>query len=207
MDREHWQTCTRNIHKCNTWKYCRHWTLIASQYHIKRSNEGHKIDKIKTEWKTKREDVLRWTTPDILHNQRRRILADHFPGRFFIVLIIDAHEGRDVVIFDFSGSYLNTDMPEDKFILLNIEGEFVEIMYKVNPKHKKNVRVENGVKVLYLRLIKALYGCMESALLWYDLYSKTLKSQGLLINPYYRYIENSTIQDKQCTVVWYVNDN
>ena len=80
-------------------------------------------------------------------------------------------------------------------------------MCKVNPKHKKNVRVDNGVKVLYLRLLKALYGCMESALLWYDLYSKTLKSQGFLINPYYKCIENSTIQDKQCKISWYVENN
>ena len=119
---------------------------------------------------------------------------------FFTSLIIYAHEGRGVDIFDVPGAYLNADMLEDKFILLNIEGEFVDIMYKVNPKHKKNVRVENGVKVLYIRLLKDLHGCMESALLWYDLYSNTLKSQGLLINPYDRCISNSTIQDKQYTI-------
>ena len=48
---------------------------------------------------------------------------------------------------------------------------------------------------------------MESALLWYDLYSKTIKSQGLLINPYDRFIANITIQDKQCTIMWYVDNN
>ena len=66
----------------------------------------------------------------------------------FTSLIIDAREGRDVEIYDVPGAYLNADIPEDKFILLNIEGEFVEIMCKVNPKHKKNVRADNGVKVL-----------------------------------------------------------
>ena len=80
-------------------------------------------------------------------------------------------------------------------------------MCKVNPEHKKNVRVENGVKVLYLRLLKALYRCMESALICYDLYSKTLKLQGFLINPYARCIANVTIQDKQCTITWYVDNN
>ena len=88
-----------------------------------------------------------------------------------------------------------------------IEGEFLDIMCEVNPKHKKNVCVENGVKLLYLRLMKSLYGCMESTLLWYDIYSKNLKSQGFLINPYDRCIENSTIQDKQCKIAWYVDDN
>ena len=51
----------------------------------------------------------------------------------------------------------------------------MDIICKVNPEHTKNVRVENGVKVLYLQLLKGLYGCIESSLLWYDLYTKTLK--------------------------------
>ena len=125
----------------------------------------------------------------------------------FTSLIIDSHEGRDVVIFDVPGAYLNADIPEDKSILLNIEGEFVDIMCEVNPKHKKDIRVENRVKVLYLRLLKSLYGCMESALMCYDIYSKTLKPQGFLINQYYRCIENSTIKDKQCKIAWYVDEN
>ena len=80
-----------------------------------------------------------------------------------------------MVIFDVPGAYLNAHMPEDKLTLLNIEGRFGEIMCEVNPEHNKKVRVENGVKVLYLRLLKDLYGCMESTLMWYDLYSTTQK--------------------------------
>ena len=48
---------------------------------------------------------------------------------------------------------------------------------------------------------------MESALIFYDLYSKSLKSHGFMVNPYYRYIANSTIKSKQCTISWYVDDN
>ena len=80
-------------------------------------------------------------------------------------------------------------------------------MCEVNPEHKKTLCVENGVKLLYLRLLKDLYGCMESAIICYDLYSKTLKPQGFLINPYARCIANVTIQDKQCTIAWYVGNN
>ena len=96
---------------------------------------------------------------------------------FLSTLIVDAHEGRDVAIFDVPGAYLMTDMPEDKCILLKIKGEFVDIICKVKPKHKKNVRVENELRVIYLKLMKALYVCMESALMWYDLYSKTLNQR------------------------------
>ena len=41
---------------------------------------------------------------------------------FSDVLIIGAHEGRDMVIADVPGAYLNSYPPEDKPILLNIEG-------------------------------------------------------------------------------------
>ena len=80
-------------------------------------------------------------------------------------------------------------------------------MYEVNPKHKKNVHVENVVKVIYPRLLKALYGLMESAKLWYDIHSKTLKSHGFVVNPYYKCISNSTVKGKQCTISWCVDDD
>ena len=48
---------------------------------------------------------------------------------------------------------------------------------------------------------------MESALICYDIYSKTLKPQGFLINLYARCIANVTSQDKQCTTVWYFDNN
>ena len=80
-----------------------------------------------------------------------------------------------MAIFGVPGEYLNAYMPEDKFILLNIERDFVDIICEVNSKHKKKLRLGNGVKVIYLRLLKFLYVCMDSVLLWYDIYSKTLK--------------------------------
>ena len=55
-----------------------------------------------------------------------------------------------MAIFDNPGAYLNYDTPENKFIWLNIGGKIVDIMCEVNHEHKKNVRVENIVKVLYL---------------------------------------------------------
>ena len=56
-----------------------------------------------------------------------------FLEALFASIINDAHEERDVVNFYVPGAYLNTDMLEDKFILLKIEGEFVDIMCEVNP--------------------------------------------------------------------------
>ena len=109
-----------------------------------------------------------------------------------------------MVIVDVPGAYINAKIPEDGFIL---EEQFMDIICEVKHKHKKNICVDNVAKLLYILLMKALCGYMDSAILWCDLYSKTLKSQGFLINPYDRCIANITIKDKQCTIVWYVDNN
>ena len=55
---------------------------------------------------------------------------------------------------------------------------------------------EKGKKVLYVQLDKALYGCVQSALLWYELYASTLKDMGFELNPYDLCVANADIEGK-----------
>jgi len=121
-------------------------------------------------------------------------------------LMIDAFEKRDVTTANVVGAYLNAKMLD--FILLRLVGETVDIMCHVNPRYAAFVVIEGGKKVLYLRLLKALYGCaVKSALLWYELFTGTLQGMGFELNPYDPCVVNKTINDKQCSVVWYMDDN
>jgi hypothetical protein len=120
-------------------------------------------------------------------------------------LIVDVFEGRDVATADVVGAYLLADM--DDFVLLKLTGDAVDIMCKANDKYEKFVTIENGKKVLYLRLLKALYGCVRSALLWYELFSSTLQEMGFELNSYDPCVANKVINGKQCTICWYVDDN
>ena len=79
-------------------------------------------------------------------------------------------------------------------------------MFEVNPKLVEDVRFERGEKVLYLKIKKALYGCIESALLWYNLFLNKLTDLGFKVNPYDRCVANKLIDGHQCTIVWYVDD-
>ena len=79
-------------------------------------------------------------------------------------------------------------------------------MCRACPRYKKYVRVINGQKVLYMCVLRAIYGCIQSALLWYELFSSKLQSMGFKINPYKRCVANKIINGKQCTIVWYVDD-
>ena len=114
---------------------------------------------------------------------------------------------RAVQNFDVPGAYLHASLPYDKVVHMKFKGEFVKIMCEVNPEYEKFVIYENGKKVLYVLILKAVYGMIESALLWYDLFSTTLLDSGFKLNPYERCIENKFIVKHQCTIGWFVYNN
>ena len=89
---------------------------------------------------------------------------------------------------------------------MKLQGMFVDFMCDANPKYKKYICYENGVKTLYLKLLRALYGCIESALLWYELFVSKLEKMGFILNPYDKCVANKIIDGKQCTILWYVDD-
>ena len=104
---------------------------------------------------------------------------------FIATAVIDAKKGRDVGTADVPGAYLNAELPKEKRVILKLVGVFMEIMCKSNPEYDKYGAVEKGRKVLFLRVLRALYGCLESALLCYDdLYPTTLQQHGFVLNPY-----------------------
>ena len=124
---------------------------------------------------------------------------------FFLTSIIDAVEGRAVAVTDIKGAYLNADMKD--VVIMKITGREVDLFCEIDSTLKEFVTIEKEQKVLYVQLDKALYGCVQSALLWYEHYSTTLEGMGFTLNPYDMCVANATIDGKQCTICWYVDDN
>jgi hypothetical protein len=119
-------------------------------------------------------------------------------------ILIDAHEGRDVATVNVAGANFKAYM--DDYVLMKFTGASVDMLCNLNPDHKKNEAVQNGVKVLYVRLIKAIDGCVKLALLWYDLFYGHLQEMGFVIHPHNSYVANCIIKGKQCTIACYVYD-
>ena len=127
-------------------------------------------------------------------------------------LMIDAYDGFDVALVDVPGAYLHAEFPKDKRVVLKLNGIFVEIMCEVNPEYHGHIVYETSkkgkrAKCLYMCVLRALYGCLESALLWYELYSSTLCKMGFKLNDYNRCVGNKVIDGEQCAIVFYVDDN
>ena len=80
-------------------------------------------------------------------------------------------------------------------------------MCEANDTFREHLVKEGKQKVLYVQLMKALYGCVKSALLWYRLYTEVLQDMGFILNPYNQCVANKEINGSQCTVAFYVDDN
>jgi hypothetical protein len=90
---------------------------------------------------------------------------------------------------------------------MKLEGLMAEIILKIDPnKYTKYVVKENGKDVIYVILNKALYGTLQAALLFWQNLSSQLEKWGFVINPYDFCVANKTINNKQCTTVWHVDD-
>ena len=78
--------------------------------------------------------------------------------------MIDSFENKNAVIADITGAYLFANMKDNEII--KIKNDAVDIMCKVYEGYKKYITYEKGNKVIYMKLDNALYGCVQSALLW-----------------------------------------
>ena len=123
----------------------------------------------------------------------------------FATATIDAKERRKVVTVDIPGAFLHTD--NEDYVIMKMVGTLAELMVKTNPKmYRQYVILEKGKSVLYLRLQKALYGMMKSALLFYRKLVSELREMGFVINPYDPCVANKMVNGTQMTIRWHVDD-
>jgi hypothetical protein len=57
-----------------------------------------------------------------------------------------------------------------------------------------------------LRVLKAIYGMLEAALLWYKNFRTDLEDIGFVFNPYDPCVANRKVQGLQQTILFHVDD-
>jgi len=88
-----------------------------------------------------------------------------------------------------------------------MRGPAVTAILQVNAKkYEKYVVLERNEKVIYLELLKEMYGTLTAPLLWYKLFSRTLLDLGFSINCYDPCVANKVVNSTQFTICWYVDD-
>lgn len=122
-----------------------------------------------------------------------------------MIILTATHEDRQVLVADIAGAYLNTDMED--FVVMKFRDKMVDYMVQANQeRYGPYVQYKNGKKVLYVRLLKALYRFIQSALLWYKLFTGKLINLGYALNTYDQCVANKIVSRKQRTIGYYVDD-
>ena len=129
----------------------------------------------------------------------------------FMTLAVDAKEDRHVVTCDIPNAFIQTEMEkydkDGQRHVMKIRGPLVDMLVQIAPETYKNfVSYKRGQKILYVQVLKAIYGMLQSALLFYKKIRNDLIENGFEINPYDPCVANKMVNGYQITVVWHVDD-
>jgi Reverse transcriptase (RNA-dependent DNA polymerase) len=91
-----------------------------------------------------------------------------------------AHDGHHIMSLDHKAAYLKAEMKGPRVEML-LTAEVAEILCRLDPDHKRFLRPDRKIAV---RLKKALYGCIQSAVLGYQELASTLQDMGFHENLY-----------------------
>ena len=120
------------------------------------------------------------------------------------VLSIAAHEGRFTAVVDIGGAFLNADMTTGITVHMSLDPTLSGLITRLDKSYRNYMDPKGKIVV---KLNKALYGCVESAALWYENLRATMKTLGYERNPYDVCVFNA--RDKhgvQCTATVHVDD-
>jgi hypothetical protein len=125
----------------------------------------------------------------------------------FAIAAIAAHENRGVHTIDITGAYLNADMHKTGIdVYMKIDGQNAKILCQLDNNYKRYMQKGERGEYLVVNLDRALYGCVESAKLWYNDLKETLDKAGYKVNSRDECVFNKGSGDEQCTIVLHVDD-
>jgi hypothetical protein len=126
-----------------------------------------------------------------------------------ILLTSEAKEKGDVMTVDIPNAFVQTEIETNngERIMMKIKGPLVDMLVTMDSETYEEFVVQEGnVNVLYVQVLKALYGILQSSLLFYKKLKKDLEGIGFIINPYDPCVANRWINGKQQTLTWHVDD-
>jgi hypothetical protein len=125
-----------------------------------------------------------------------------------ITAVVDAKQGRDVMTLDVPNAFVQTPVPQtgDK-IIMKIRGRLVDILLEICPGVYDSYVIHEGKqKIVYVRMLMALYGMLIASILYYKKFRHDIESVGFEVNPYDICVANREVNGKQQTVTWHVDD-
>jgi len=128
-----------------------------------------------------------------------------------LMAVIEAHKHRDVMCADLPNAFIQAEIPKaqkgEEQIIMKITGVLVDMLVQLAPEvYGQAIVFEKHRKVLYVQVLRAIYGMLQSALLWYKRLRRDLEEEGFKFNPYDPCVANRMINGSQQTICFHVDD-
>jgi hypothetical protein len=120
----------------------------------------------------------------------------------YLMLAIAAKEGRKASTHDIGTAFLNAKMTGE-VVHMELEPLLANYLVEICPEYESYVS-ENGKIVV--KLDRALYGCVQSAKLWYDTLKAALIEFGYCVNEMDPCVFNKTVDGVKSTLLVHVDD-
>ena len=122
----------------------------------------------------------------------------------YTIAAICAHEHRHAAVVDIRGAFLNAHMTTGVPVHMRLDKTMTDMIIELDSTYKRYTDDRGRVVVL---LKRALYGCVESAALWYENLKATLTGLGFTRNESDICVFNRTdTRGVQCTAAVHVDD-
>jgi Reverse transcriptase (RNA-dependent DNA polymerase) len=120
-----------------------------------------------------------------------------------ITAAIEADENRDIMTVDIPNAFVQTEIEnKDERVMMKIKGQLAEMLVKIEPE----VYEKDNEKVIYVQVLKALYGMLQASLLFYKKLRKDLEEIGFKVNPYDPCVANRIVKGIKHTITWHIDD-
>ena len=85
----------------------------------------------------------------------------------FLTAMVDTWENRKVAVLDVPGAFMQVDM--DELVHVQFSGEMVDKLLEIDHElYSGYMTIEHGEKVMYVELLKTLYGTLRAAWLFWE---------------------------------------
>lgn len=118
------------------------------------------------------------------------------------IIAIAAIQRRKIASVDISGAYLECHLEDGDEVHMELDPTVSMLLREIDPTAAQ-YETAKGSTVVVLK--RALYGCVQSARLWYERLRGVLESLGFEVNNYDLCVFNTMIDGEQVSVVFHVD--
>jgi hypothetical protein len=120
-----------------------------------------------------------------------------------LALGVAAAENHDIATVDVTGAFLECSLKDDDLVIVEVSAKVAKLLIETSPNYKRFLSKDGKI---FLKLKKALYGCVQASMLWYERLRAVLEGAGLKAHPYDKCYYTGSLNGSVIHVLFHIDD-